>query len=99
MDRLQAVLADRYTIERQVGSGGMADVFLTHDRRHDRKVAIKVMHRELSEFVGVDGSCGKLRPPPSCSIRISSRSSTPALWTERSSMSCRTSKASRCADG
>jgi Tol biopolymer transport system component/tRNA A-37 threonylcarbamoyl transferase component Bud32 len=54
VDRLQAVLADRYTIERQIGSGGMADVFLTHDRRHDRKVAIKVMHRDLAEFVGVE---------------------------------------------
>jgi serine/threonine protein kinase len=54
VDRLKAVLADRYTIERQVGAGGMADVFLTHDRRHDRKVAIKVMHRDLSEFVGVE---------------------------------------------
>ena len=51
VDRLKAVLADRYTIERQVGSGGMADVFLTHDRRHDRKVAIKVMHRDLAELV------------------------------------------------
>ena len=49
VDRLKAVLADRYTIERQVGAGGMADVFLTHDRRHDRKVAIKVMHRDLAD--------------------------------------------------
>ncbi len=54
VDRLKAVLADRYTIERLIGAGGMADVFLTHDRRHDRKVAIKVMHRDLSEFVGVE---------------------------------------------
>jgi eukaryotic-like serine/threonine-protein kinase len=54
VDRLKAVLADRYTVERQIGSGGMADVFLTHDRRHDRKVAIKMMHRQLSELVGVE---------------------------------------------
>jgi eukaryotic-like serine/threonine-protein kinase len=54
VDRLKAVLADRYTIERLIGAGGMADVFLTHDRRHDRKVAIKVMHRDLAEFVGVE---------------------------------------------
>src|SRR4030095_3249366 len=54
LDRLKAVLADRYTVERQIGSGGMADVFLTHDRRHDRKVAIKMMHRQLSELVGVE---------------------------------------------
>src|SRR5262245_55587740 len=54
VDRLKDVLADRYTIERKIGSGGMADVYLTHDRRHNRKVAIKVMHRDLSEFVGVE---------------------------------------------
>jgi serine/threonine-protein kinase len=54
VDRLKDVLADRYTIERKIGSGGMADVYLTLDRRHNRKVAIKVMHRDLSEFVGVE---------------------------------------------
>ena len=54
LDRLKAVLADRYTVERKIGSGGMADVYLTHDLRHNRKVAIKVMHRDLAEFVGVE---------------------------------------------
>src|SRR5262245_56400257 len=53
-DRLKVVLADRYTVERKIGSGGMADVYLTHDVRHNRKVAIKVMHRELAELVGVE---------------------------------------------
>jgi hypothetical protein len=47
-DRLRAALADRYTIERELGSGGMATVYLAHDRKHDRKVAIKVMRPELS---------------------------------------------------
>jgi serine/threonine-protein kinase len=51
---LNAVLSDRYTVERKIGSGGMADVYLTHDLRHNRKVAIKVMHRDLAEFVGVE---------------------------------------------
>jgi len=41
-------------VERQIGAGGMADVFLTHDLRHNRKVAIKVMHRDLAELVGVE---------------------------------------------
>jgi serine/threonine-protein kinase len=54
VDRLKEVLADRYTVERKIGSGGMADVYLTHDTRHNRKVAIKVMHRDLSEFVGAE---------------------------------------------
>jgi Tol biopolymer transport system component/tRNA A-37 threonylcarbamoyl transferase component Bud32 len=54
LDRLKSVLADRYTVERQIGAGGMADVYLTHDLRHNRKVAIKVMHRDLAELVGVE---------------------------------------------
>jgi serine/threonine-protein kinase len=54
LDRLKAALADRYTVERQIGAGGMADVYLTHDLRHNRKVAIKVMHRQLAEVVGVE---------------------------------------------
>lgn len=53
-DRLKAALADRYIVERKIGAGGMADVYLTHDLRHNRKVAIKVMHRELAELVGVE---------------------------------------------
>ena len=54
LDRLKSALADRYAVERQIGAGGMADVFLTHDLRHNRKVAIKVMHRDLAELVGVE---------------------------------------------
>ena len=53
-ERLKSALADRYTVERKIGAGGMADVFLTHDVRHNRKVAIKVMHRDLAELVGVE---------------------------------------------
>jgi serine/threonine protein kinase len=53
-DRLKSALADRYTVERKIGEGGMADVYLTHDVRHNRKVAIKVMHRDLAELVGVE---------------------------------------------
>jgi serine/threonine-protein kinase len=53
-DRLKSVLADRYAVERKIGAGGMADVYLTRDLRHNRKVAIKVMHRDLAELVGVD---------------------------------------------
>ena len=39
-------MADRYVLERELGAGGMASVFLAHDTRHNRKVAIKVMHPE-----------------------------------------------------
>jgi serine/threonine protein kinase len=40
---LQAALADRYRIERELGRGGMATVFLAHDLRHDRPLALKVL--------------------------------------------------------
>ena len=48
LDRLTAALADRYRIERELGAGGMATVYLAHDPRHNRKVAIKVMRPELA---------------------------------------------------
>ena len=41
--RLVAALADRYRLERQLGEGGMATVYLAHDRKHDRRVARKVL--------------------------------------------------------
>ena len=47
-DRLTAALADRYRLERELGAGGMATVYLADDLKHDRKVAIKV----LREFPG-----------------------------------------------
>jgi serine/threonine-protein kinase len=51
-DRLTAALADRYTIERELGAGGMATVYLAHDIRHNRKVALKVLKPELAAVVG-----------------------------------------------
>jgi eukaryotic-like serine/threonine-protein kinase len=52
--RLAAALADRYRIERELGAGGMATVYLAHDLRHDRQVAIKVLHPELAAALGAD---------------------------------------------
>ena len=51
-DRLASALADRYRIERELGQGGMATVYLAEDLRHHRKVAIKVLHAELSAVLG-----------------------------------------------
>ena len=45
-------LADRYRIERELGSGAMATVYLAHDVRHDRRVAMKVLREELAESLG-----------------------------------------------
>jgi Tol biopolymer transport system component len=50
--RLSASLADRYRIERELGAGGMATVYLAHDVRHDRKVALKVLRPELAAILG-----------------------------------------------
>ena len=50
--RLSASLADRYLIERELGQGGMATVYLAQDVRHDRKVALKVLRPELSAILG-----------------------------------------------
>ena len=52
--RLTAALADRYLLERELGQGGMATVYLAHDLKHDRKVAIKVLRPELAAVLGAE---------------------------------------------
>src|SRR3954453_12835179 len=47
-------LRDRYTLERELGRGGMATVYLAHDLRHDRPVALKVLHPELAQLLGTE---------------------------------------------
>ena len=54
MERLKSALADRYTIEHELGAGGMATVYLAHDVKHDRKVAVKVLRPELAAVVGAE---------------------------------------------
>ena len=54
LDRLTRALADRYRIERELGAGGMAAVYLAHDLKHDRKVALKVLRPELAAVIGAD---------------------------------------------
>src|SRR5690348_4074448 len=52
LDRLTRALADRYRIERELGAGGMATIYLAQDLKHHRRVAIKVLHADLSAVLG-----------------------------------------------
>jgi len=54
IERLTAALADRYAIERELGAGGMATVYLAQDLKHDRKVALKVLRPELAAVLGAE---------------------------------------------
>ena len=53
-ERLTSALSDRYRIERELGKGGMATVYLAEDVRHGRKVAVKVMFPELTAVLGAE---------------------------------------------
>ncbi|UCG86107.1 MAG: protein kinase [Gemmatimonadota bacterium] len=53
-DGLRIAIAERYAIERELGSGGMATVFLAEDLKHHRKVAVKVLRPELAATLGVE---------------------------------------------
>ncbi len=52
--RLTTAIADRYRIERELGAGGMATVYLAHDVKHERKVALKVLRPELAAVIGAE---------------------------------------------
>jgi len=61
MDRLNAALSGRYAIDREIGSGGMATVYLAHDVRHDRGVALKVLRPELAAVMGAERFLSEIR--------------------------------------
>jgi len=54
IESLGASLSDRYRIERELGQGGMATVYLAHDLKHDRQVAVKVLRPELAAVIGAE---------------------------------------------
>ncbi len=54
VSRLQIALEDRYRLDREVGAGGMATVYLAQDLRHDRRVALKVLRSELAAVIGAE---------------------------------------------
>ena len=59
--RIGAALEGRYTIVREIGHGGMATVFLARDLKHDRDVALKVLHRELGAVLGAERFLAEIR--------------------------------------
>jgi Tol biopolymer transport system component len=71
--RLFPALADRYRIEREIGSGGMATVYLARDLKHDRDVALKVLRPDLTAMLGSDGFLNE--------IKISARLDHPHILT------------------
>ena len=54
LERLREVLADRYAIERELGRGGMATVFLAHEQKHGRPVVLKVLNPEVAAAYGAE---------------------------------------------
>src|SRR3954469_887942 len=59
--RLKAALAGRYSIERELGRGGMATVYLARDLKHDRRVALKVLDPELGAVLGAERFLAEIR--------------------------------------
>ena len=59
--RLAAALTDRYRIDRELGAGGMATAYLAHDLKHERDVAIKVLHPDLGAALGGDRFLSEIR--------------------------------------
>ena len=54
IERLRDALNGLYTVDRELGRGGMATVYLAQDSKHDRTVALKVLHPELASSLGPD---------------------------------------------
>jgi serine/threonine protein kinase len=61
LPHLREALVDRYALERELGRGGMATVYLARDLRHDRPVALKVLHPELAASLGSDRFLREIR--------------------------------------
>jgi eukaryotic-like serine/threonine-protein kinase len=61
LSRLQSALSDRYRLDREIGAGGMATVYLAHDIRHDRRVALKVLRPDLAAVIGAERFLAEIR--------------------------------------
>src|SRR5438067_13909717 len=59
--QLNHSLAGRYDIDREIGAGGMATVYLARDKRHDRRVALKLLNPELGAVLGAERFLGEIK--------------------------------------
>ena len=76
---IAAALADRYRIERELGQGGMATVYLAEDLKHHRRVAIKVLKPELAAALGAERFLREIETTAAiCATPTSCPSTTPA---------------------
>ena len=76
-ERVRASLAGRYTIERELGRGGMATVYLARDVKHDRPVALKVLRPELAAVLGGERFLREI-PRHNCSTNAARKK--PPAW-------------------
>src|SRR2546429_4861354 len=79
-ETLRDALVERYAVERELGRGGMATVFLAEDLKHHRPVAIKVLHSELAAALG----SGRFLPP----LAIAARAQPPHIPPPSDSRTC-----------
>lgn len=99
--RLQAALAGDFTLERELGRGGMATVYLAHDLKHDRPVALKVVHPEIAHSLGRERFtreirlAARLQHPHILSVYDSGDTASGQLWFTRRRDSIRVRSASR----
>ena len=86
LERLQSALGPGYTVERELGSGGMATVYLARDVKHQRQVALKVLHPDLAVSLGPERfrreitTAAQLQHPHILGVYDSGETSTGQLW-------------------
>jgi len=85
-DQLQAALGERYVLDRELGRGGMATVFLARDTKHDRPVALKLLHPDLAAALGPErfrreiALAARLQHPHILSVHDSGEGAPGQLW-------------------
>jgi serine/threonine-protein kinase len=84
--RLKAALADRYAIDRELGHGGTATVYLAQDLKHGRSVAIKVLRPELAAAISAERFLREIEIAARLTHPISSPCTTPARQAGYSTM-------------